>query len=301
MAFVQADVNYAVEYKQQMLNVMPYLSYFADIYGSENSTNYRPLSGKQVKVPNITVKGAVAANRDTTALITRNFNNDWDTIELQMDRYWDTIVDPLDMVETDNVLTLANVSRAFNEQQKFAEMDAFMASYLASKAITGSRYDTTELTSANILSKWDGYIAALTKERFNRDRCVAYMTSGTYKLLKEAAGITRFIDAGTGIRNVDRNVGKLDGVRIVEVPDELMRTAYDFDEGWEVGDGAGQVNLLLVSLDAVAAPMEYELSMMSAPAAYTQGKWTYAERYYYGAHLFAKRNKGVYINYTVNP
>ena len=284
-----------------MLNVMPYLSYFSDIYGSDNSMNFRPVSGKVVKVPNITVKGAVNAKRNQTSLISRNFNNDWDTIELQMDRYWDTIVDPLDIVESDNVLTLSNISRAFVEQQKFAEMDAFLASYLATKAISGSRYDTTALTSANILGKWDDYIAALTKKRFNRDRCIAYMTSDTYKLLKEAAGITRFIDTGTGIRNVDRNVGKLDGVKIVEVPDELLRTAYDFDEGWDVASGAGQVNLMIVALDAVAAPQEYDLSMISPPAAFTQGKYTYAERYYYGAHLFAKRADGIYINYTVNP
>lgn len=302
MAFVKADINYAEVYSREMMNVMPYLSYFADIFGSANSQKYKDLGGKTIKVPNITVKGAHATDRDTiSGTINRNFNNGWDTVELQMDRSWETAVDPMDIDETNETVTIANITKAFTEQQKVPEMDAFLASYLATKAIAGSRADTTALTTQNILTKWDDYIAAITKKRFNRDRCIAYVTADTYKALKSAAGITRFIDAGTGIRNVDRNVGALDGVRIIEVPDEIMMTAFTFTEGFTPASGAGQVNMIIVSLDAVCAPIKYELSMVSAPTAFSGGKWAYAERYYYGAHLFAKRADGIYINYTTNP
>ena len=112
------------------------------------------------------------------------------------------------------------------------EMDAYLAAKLGSAAITNSKADNTALTSANILAKWDEYLAALADARISRDRVIAYIIPSVYKLLKEAAGITRFIDVGTGIRNVDRNVGKLDGVRIVEIPADLMKTAYVFTEGW---------------------------------------------------------------------
>lgn len=181
------------------------------------------------------------------------------------------------------------------------EMDSFIASTLATAAITNSNADTTTLTAANMLEKWDTYLAAMTSKRFNRDSLVAYMTPATYKLLKEAAGITRFIDAGTGIRNVDRNVGKLDGVAIVEVPADLMRTAYTYTEGWAVGDSAGLVNLMLVAPDAVAAPVVYDTAMISAPTADNKGKWIYYERFYYGCFVLSQRTGGVYINYTANP
>ena len=138
----------------------------------------------------------------------------------------------------------------------------------------------------------------MTNARFNRDRVVAYMTPDTYKVLKEAAGITRFVDVATGIRNVDRNVGRLDGVTIVEVPADVMKTAYDFTEGWEADGSAAQINILLIAPEAVAVPVVYDTAMISAPTADNKGKWIYYERYYYGAFMLNERTGGVIVNYT---
>ena len=299
MAFVQANVNYAAEYSQELANAMPYLSYFGALFDAENSVKYRPLKGHTVEIPSLTVSGAKPANRDAiTGAFSRNWNNSWQTVTLEMDREWDTLIDPLDMEETNRVATIANITRTFNEQQKVPEMDAYIASTLASAAITGSRADTTALSSANILAQWDTYLALMTNARFNRDRIIAYMTPATYKLLKEAAGISRFVDAATGMRNVDRNVGRLDGVTIVEVPDDVMKTAFTFTDGWEAASGAKQINLLMVAPDAVAVPVVYDTAMISAPSAENKGKWLYYERYYYGAFILNQRAAGVYVNYT---
>ena len=302
MAFVQANVNYATQYAQDLANAYAYLSHFGAIYGGANSSKYRPVMGKTVAIPSMTVSGAVAADRDSlSGSFSRNWNNAWQTVTCQQDREWSTLIDPLDIVETNDVATIANVTKTFNEQQKIPEMDAFAASTLGSAAITAGNYDATVLSSANILAQWDTYLATMTNARVNRDRLIAYMTPAVYKLLKEAAGITRFIDAGTGIRNVDRNVGKLDGVTIVEVPADLMRTAYTFTEGWTVADGAGQINILFVDPDAVAAPIVYDTSMIGAPTAQSKGKYLYYERFYYGVFVLSNRTAGVYVNYTANP
>jgi hypothetical protein len=158
--------------------------------------------------------------------------------------------------------------------------------------------DSTALTAANILTQWDTYLAAMADARVNRDRLVCYVTPATFKLLKEASGITRFIDAGTGIRNIDRNVGKLDGVRIVEVPSDLMKTAYDFTTGFVASQSAKQINMLFVDTEAVVTPIVYETSMISAPSAQSKGKYLYYERFYYGAAILNNRKAGVYCVYT---
>lgn len=299
MAFVQANVNYATQYAQDLANIYPYLSYFGAVYGGANSSKYRPVMGKTVAIPSITVSGAVAADRDDiTGAFTRNWNNSWQTVTCEMDREWSTLIDPLDIVETNDIATIANVTKSFNEQQKLPEMDAYCASTLATAAITASNADTTALTSQNILAQWDTYLATMTNARVNRDRVIAYMTPAVYKLLKEAAGITRFIDAGTGIRNVDRNVGKLDGVTIVEVPGDLMKTAYTFTAGWTPAISAGQINILFVDPDAVSAPIVYDTAMIGAPTAQSKGKYLYYERFYYGVFVLANRTGGLYVNYT---
>lgn len=119
MAFVQADVNYAAEYSEQLANAMPYLSYFGAIFDGSNSMKYRPLRGKTVEIPSLTVSGAVAADRDAiTGAFARNWNNAWQAVSLQQDREWSTLIDPLDMEETARVATVANITKTFNEQQK---------------------------------------------------------------------------------------------------------------------------------------------------------------------------------------
>ena len=303
MSFVQTNVNYAAEYSQALAQAYPYLSYFAAIWASENSARYRSGMGKTMYIPTINVSGAVDANRNQiTGTFNRNWNNEWQAVELQMDREWSTLVDPLDMTETNDVANLANITRAFVEQQKVPEMDAFLASKLASFASAYGGTSTQSLTSSSILTEWDNAVAYMTNQRVNRDRVVAYMTPATYKLLKQATGMTRFIEVTDGIRNVDRNIARLDGVTVVEVPSDMMKTAYTFTEGWAVNTiSAQQINFMLVDPMAVAAPIKYEVAMMSPPTAQNKGKYLYYERYYYGAFILNERQAGVYCHLGAAP
>lgn len=298
MSFVQTNVNYAAEYSAALAQAYPYLSYFGAIWASENSNRYRTGMGKTMYIPTITVSGAHAVNRNQiTGTFNRNVNNEWQAVELQMDREWDTLVDPLDITESNDVLNLANITRAFVETQKVPEMDAFLASKLAEFAANYGGTSTQSLTSSTILVEWDNAIAYMTNQRVNRDRCVAYMTPATYKLLKQATGISRFLEVSNGIQPVDRNVARLDGITIVEVPDDMMKTAYTFTEGWAVNTAsAQQINFMIVDPMAVAAPIKYETAMMSPPTAQNKGKYLYYERYYYGAFILNQRQAGVYAH-----
>lgn len=175
-------------------------------------------------------------------------------------------------------------------------MDAYAASKVAGFATAAGNVDNTALTAANILESWDTYIAAMTDKRVNRDRIVCHVTPATYKLLKEAAGITRFIDAGTGIRNIDRNVGRLDGVTIRETPSDIMQTEFDFTVGWEAGSAAKQINMLFIDPMAIIAPVVYDVSMITPPSAATKGKTVYYESYYYDVFDLSKRSGGFFAN-----
>ena len=303
MPFVQTNVNYAAEYSQALANAYPYLSYFAAIWASDNSNRYRAGMGKTMYIPSITVSGAHSVNRDQiTGTFNRNFNNEWQAVELQMDREWDTLVDPMDMTETNDVANLANITRVFVESQKVPEMDAFLASKLASYASTYGGTSTESLTSSTILAEWDKALEYMTNQRINRDRVEGYFTPAAYKLLKQATGLTRFIEVTDGIRDVDRNIARLDGVRITEVPADMMKTAYTFTEGWAVDTlNAAQINFILVDPMAVAAPIKYEVAMMSPPTAQNKGKYLYYERYYYGAFMLDQRQAGVYAHLSAAP
>lgn len=301
MAFTQLNLNYATEYSKAMANAYPYLSYFSDLYGSPNSATYKPLSGKAVAVQSMTTSGARAANRDQiTGTFNRNFNTQEQVLTMRMDREWDTLADPMDIQE-DPIVNIANITKTFNQFQKTPEMDAYAASTLAAAASKFGGVDSTALTAENILTQWDTYLAYMVDQRIPRDRIRCKMTPDTYKLLKEAAGITRFVEADTGIRNIDRNVGKLDGVTIMEVPKDMMMSAYDFTDGWAAAASAKQINMLMFDPLAIAAPVVYETSMMSAPTAQSKGKWLYYERYYYDVFALNQRLPGIFVHLAADP
>lgn len=301
MAFTQLDLNYATEYSKAMANAYPYWSYFSDLYGSPNSATYKPVSGKAVAVQSMTTSGARAVNRDAiTGNFNRNFNTQEQILTMRMDREWDTLADPMDIQE-DPIVNIANITKTFNEFQKVPEMDAYAASTLATAATDFGSADSTSLTAENILETWDAYLAYMVNMRVPRDRIRCKMTPDTYKLLKEAAGITRFVQADTGIRDIDRNAGKLDGVSIMEVPKDVMMSEYDFTDGWAATASAKQINLIMFDPTAIAAPVVYETSMMSAPTAQSKGKWLYYERYYYDVFALNQRLPGIFVNIASAP
>ena len=298
-----ANLNYAVQYGRAIQTAYPYLSYYSDLWNQGESYRFRPLNGKTVMIPIVTTSGARAANRDSIdGSFSRNFDIDWQAMTLTMDREWDTLVDPLDVVETNEVATIANVTRVFNEQHKIPEQDAYMSMKLAGFAGAPGGTSTESLTSATILAEWDKALEYMTNQRVNRDRVRCKITPAAYKLLKQATGITRFIEVTNGIAAVDRNIARLDGVEIMEVPADMMKTAYLFTNGWAIDTAnAQQINFVLYDPDAIAAPIVYDVSMMSPGSAQTKGKDIYYERYYYDVFMLAQRGAGVYAHLGAAP
>ncbi len=302
MPFNQMPINYAAQYGRALQTAYPYLSYYADLWNQGESERFRPLNGKTVYIPVMTTSGARAANRDQiTGVFNRNFNIDWQAMTLTMDREWDTLIDPLDQVESNDVATIANVTRVFNEQQKVPEMDAYMSMKLAGFAAAFGGTSSVSLDAGSILTEWDKALEYMTNQRVNRDRVRAKITPTAYKLLKQATGMTRFIEVTNGIRDVDRNIARLDGVTIEEVPADMMKTAYTFTEGWAIASGAAQINFLLYDPDSIAAPIIYDVAMMSPGSAQTKGKDVYYERYYYDVFQLEQRKAGVYAHIASAP
>lgn len=297
MAFTQSPINYAQQYARELANAYPYLSYFGEVYASPNSTSYRPINAQTILIPSMTTSGDHAVNRNQiTGTINRNFNTIYEPKQMTMYREWSTILDPMDEVQTNDVATIANITKTFNEFQKIPLMDTYAASKCAGFAAGFGGVDSTTLSAANILAQWDSYLQYMVDQRVNRDRVIVYMVPAVYKLLKEATGITRFIDAGTGIRDVDRNVAKLDGVRVKEVPTDMMQTSYDYTEGWAVASGASTINMLLVDPLATIAPIVYDVSMITPPSAMSQGKTVYYESYYFDVFNLRQRQAGFFAN-----
>lgn len=204
----------------------------------------------------------------------------------------------MDIDETNQVASIQNITKVFNEEQKFPEMDAYLISKVyADWVAAGGSTDATAITEDNILSLFDGYMTAMDEKNVPGAGRILYVTPAVNTLLKNAKEIARYIQNGDDA--VKRAVRSLDEVQIEWVPSALMKTVYDFTEGWKPGAGAKQINMALIHPSAVITPEKYVFAQLDAPSAGSEGKYVYFEESYDDTFLLNKRKDAVMFNTEV--
>lgn len=303
-----AGVNYATEYSRALSQMWPYVLNFGALYSTPNNGRYRWVNAKTIEIPSITTSGRVDADRDTIAFAQRNYSNKWETKTLDNERKWSTLVHPMDIDQTNMVATIANITQVFNEEQKFPEMDAYTISKIyvdwtttvagdnSHDAYTGKTADTTVLTAANVLGVFDDLMLKMDNARVPGNGRILYVTHEVKTLLKRAQNISRSISVEDGPNAIDRRVSRLDQVEIVGVPSTLMKTLYDFSNGWAVANTAKQINMMLIHPLAVITPVSYTFSQLSAPSALSEGKYVYYEESFEDVFILNKKADAIQFN-----
>ena len=95
-------------------------------------------------------------------------------------------------------------------------------------------------------------------------------------------------------------MSRIEEVEIIGVPATLMKTKYDFSNGWAVGNNAAQINMFLVHPTAVITPVSYQFAQLDAPSAMTQGKYFYYEESFEDVFILNNHADAIQFNIT-NP
>lgn len=302
-----AGINYAEQYARELAQAYPYALNFGALYATPNNGRYRMgEDGKTIYIPNLSTTGRVAADRDTIATATRNYDNAWEPKTLSNQRKWSTLVHPKDIDQTNEVASIANITQTFNEEQKFPEMDAYLISTLyklwttsdAGTGYVGKTADTTALSTSNILSVIDSLMLNMDNARVPANGRIMYCTNEIKAMLKEASGITRNFDVQSGGNNINRNVSRIEELQVIGVPATLMKTLYDFTSGWKVAKTAKQINLFIVHPSAVITPVSYQFSQLDPPSAVTEGKYIYYEEAFEDVFILNKKADALQFHIT---
>lgn len=271
-------MNYATQYSDQLAQAFPYVLYFGALYNTPNNGRYRFVNARTIEIPVLETTGRVDSNRDTIATAKRNYNNKWEPKALTNERKWSTLVHPSDIDETNKVASIANITQVYNEEQKFPEMDAYTVSKIFNDFTAASKTALEEkLTAENILSTFDKLMEKMAEARVPAQGRILYLTPSANTLLKQAKDLARTLALTNSSSSVNRSLTNLDQVEIVEVPSDLMKTVYDFTEGWKVGSSARQIQMLLIHPLAVITPVNYEFAKLDEPSAGSEGKYVYFE------------------------
>lgn len=288
-------VNYAQQYSQALAQAYPYVLHFAALRNTENDSRYKWVNGSTIQIPTLTTSGRTDGDRDSIETAKRNFSNSWEPKTLGNHRQWSTLVHPLDVDESNQVASIQNITKTFNEEQKFPEMDAYLVSKLYTDwAAAGGKADTTVLTVENVLLTFDAWMEKMDEARVPKSGRILYVRPSIKTMLKNAKELTRVVQNGD--ENIRRAVASLDEVKIESVPSVLMKTVYDFTEGWKEGTGAKQINMMLVHPSAVITPEKYAFAQLDPPSAGSNGKYVYFEESYEDVFLLNNRKDAVQFN-----
>ena len=295
-----AVLNYATKYERALAQAYPNVLHFSELHQSANNSLYKFLDAKTVKIPFLTTSGRKNVNRDAiNGAFARNVDKNDQTLTMSFYREWSTLIDPADMDETNQTVTITNATKVFNETQKFPEKDAYLVSKIYKDWVeAGKTADTTALDVSNVLTVFDNLMEKMDEALVPATGRVLYITPAVNKILKNAQGISRSISVQSNNGVIDRGVSRLDEVKLVVVPSLLMKTDYTFDDGYAVAEDAGQINMFLVHPTAVITPEKYEFAGTETPSAHTKGDYLYYEKSYEDVFIINKRIAGIEFNIT---
>ncbi|MBM6648987.1 capsid protein [Bacillus sp. RIT 809] len=294
-----ATLNYASLYQQALVQKFSQGLSFSALYATPNNATVKWTGAKTIQIPRIKVGGYTDVNRDQMGNYTRRVDNSFEPKTLGHDREFRTLVDPVDVDETNMAVTIANITRVFNDEEATPEHDKYMSSKLYAEFTgAGKVANSTVLTTANILTVFDDIMLEQDEAEVPQEGRILYVTPAIKKLLKEAEAIQRKIDVNTNNGQVNRNVYSLDEVTLVTVPSSRMKTAYNFTNGAVPDAAAKQINMILVHPLAVVSPQQYEFVSLDAPSATTGGKYLYYERKYWDVFILGAKVDGVKFHIT---
>lgn len=284
------QINYAKTYGDKLAQAFPYVLNFGALYATPNNGRYRFAGGKKIEIPVINTTGRTASSRDSVGTLVRNYENVWETKSLSNERRWSTLVHPADIDQTNGAASIDNITKVFNEEHKFPEMDAYTISKLYADYDELEQTPTRKtLTAANVLSVIDDLNASMSENRVPACGRILYVIPAVMKLIKQASADSRIITT----TDLDRTVTSIDGVQIVEVPSLLMMTEYSFTSDFEPTDDAEQIQMLLIHPEAVITPVSYDFACLDEPSATTGGKYAYYEESHEDVFILENRVDGV--------
>lgn len=250
-----------------------------------SNTDLQIINGKQLKIPKLSVSGYKDHTRGSLGFNTGSYANEYEVKTLDHDRDIEFVIDPMDVDETNLVVTMANIQKRFETTQAIPEADCYTYSKIYSEAVrVGAKVKTAAITETNVLADFDDNLEAMAEAGVPLDRVILYCTPAYKKLLKNAEGIQRTLQA-TGGANIDRRVRSVDDIGTIhEVPSARLKTLYDFTDGCVPDTSAKQINYILIDPEAQVSRNKYSYIKLFTPGtdSRTADNYLYQNRKYNG-------------------
>jgi hypothetical protein len=253
---------------------------------------------KTVKIPKLLITGGRKDRvRRSITSVEANYENQWEDYTLTNERYWSTLVDPSDIDETNQVVSIANVTKVYNDEEKIPEMDKQMTSTLFTRKnaiATGQGIEQMTLDETNFLATFDKLMTNMDEKGVPAVGRTIFCTPTVKTLIKNLQQFSRTVPVQNNNGEINRIINRLDEVTIEPpIPSDRMKTLYDFTTGAVADPTAKQIHFFLIYIPCMAAPQKYSFVGLDAPSAANSGNYLYYEQSYDDVLLFESKHDGL--------
>lgn len=255
------------------------------------------MGAKTIKIPRLDL-GGYKDHARTGGWNRQVLANDFELKVLEHDRNVEFYVDAMDVDETNQILSAANITNVFVTEQAIPELDKYRYSKIFAEYVGFSKVpDTTVPDIQNVLEIFDAMMKQMDEAEVPLEGRRLYVTPTIQELLKQAKDLNRtFIVQGSG-GMINRAVRSLDDVEMIMVPSSRMKTAYDFTDGATAAVGAKQINMILLHPRSVIAPIKHTAIYLWPPGSHTTGDgYLYQNRSYTDLFLIERKADGIMMN-----
>ena len=259
--------------------------------------------GNTVKIPKMTLEGLGNYSR-SAGYDKGSVTMSYETRQMTQDRGKQFLLDSQDVDETNFAVTAAGVLGEFQRMYVVPEIDAYRISKLATAAISKGVNVTDGYTPAanTILASMKAAIAQVKKAGYINVPLVMHATTDAITALEVAIGQGNIRSESFTAGGFNTTVEVLDGVRIIETPEDRMYSAIKINTtaqggGYEKGSSAYDVNFIVFPQSApIAISKQDDMKIFDPSMVEDFDAWKINYRRYHDLWVMDNKIGGIAIN-----
>ena len=282
-------INYAERYQTELDQALKQ----AMLTNVIETPNVNWLSAKTFHVPTLSVTGYQDHSRQG------GWNRGDVTVThepytLQFDRDVEFFVDQMDVDESNQAASVANITRVFLTEHAGPEIDAYRFGKMATHAINQGNSTAETVTPTDVFQRLKQDILKVRK--YGPSNLIAFISSEAMDALERSEEFTRNINVQNKGTAIETRVTSVDGVQLIEVWDvDRFNTQHDFTSGFvPAGD---PINWLIVYKGAIIAKAKLNSIYMFAPGQHPEGDgYLYQNRLYHDLFVLSQKADGIVVS-----
>lgn len=282
-------INYAERYQTELDQALKQ----AMLTNVIETPNVNWLSAKTFHVPTLSVTGYQDHSRQG------GWNRGDVTVThepytLQFDRDVEFFIDQMDVDESNQAASAANITRVFLTEHAGPEIDAYRFGKMATHAINEGNSTAETVTPTDVFQRLKQDILKVRK--YGPSNLIAFISSEAMDALERSEEFTRNINVQNQGTAIETRVTSVDGVQLIEVWDvDRFNTQHDFTTGFvPAGD---PINWLIVYKGAIIAKAKLNSIYLFAPGQHTEGDgYLYQNRLYHDLFVLKNKADGIVVS-----